>query len=92
MKTGVEMDGCSGLPVNVVCVHHLMYNVFVSSGETDVCLLPCLVLHLFSDLLQDCSLRRECLYGAMKATVNRCRLTFTDQAIVCTFKSYMNKW
>ena len=37
-----------GLHVNVVCVHHLMYNVFVSSGETDVCLLSCLGFYLFS--------------------------------------------
>ena len=69
-----------------------MYNVFVSSGETDVCLLSCLVFYLFSDLLQDCSSRRGCLYGAIKATVNRCRSTFTDQAVVCTCKFYLNKW
>ena len=46
MKTSVEMDGYWGLHVNVVYLHHLMYNVFVSSGETDICLLSCLVILL----------------------------------------------
>ena len=92
MNTSVEIDGYWGLHVDVVRVHHLMYNVFVSSGETDVCLLSCLVFYLFSDPLLDCSRRRGCLYGAIKATVNKCQSTFTDQAVVCTCKSYLNKW
>ena len=90
MKISVEMDGYWGLHVNVVCVHHLMYNMFMSSRETDACLLSCLVFYLFSDLLQDCW-RRGCLYGAIKATINTCRPTFTDRAVVCTCKSYWNK-
>ena len=49
MKTSVEMDGYLGLHVNVDCVQHLMYNVFLSNGETDICLLSCLVFYLFSD-------------------------------------------
>ena len=53
MKTSVEIDGYWGLHVNVVYLHHLMYNVFVSSGEIDVCLLSCLVILFDSNLLEE---------------------------------------